>query len=278
MKTSFKTALAVMCSVSLMCGCASNGQNSRGAQYELNKRAAFAYSWMENSAEYRALCYQTYNAAYARIKDSLKDKSSKPRAIILDLDETVINNIPAEATVNAFIKDSKDFGKNWDLWESLGRAEAMPGATEFLQKVDKLGVNIFYVSNRSCKNLEATQKNLKNLKFPLKNEVKCKDNSSNKKLRFEKIANEYNVVAYLGDNANDFPINLYGVYSTERSKSVDKNSSLFGVKYFVLPNPVYGDWYHQMQPNFFRNSSEKMVEYVDASVKQDKKLKEEMLK
>jgi 5'-nucleotidase (lipoprotein e(P4) family) len=261
----------------MLCGC-SNGVNNSNASAELYKRNVLAISWMENSAEYRALCYQAYNGAYEHIKASLKQKSSKPRAIILDLDETVINNIPAEATINAVAKNGKEFNDAWLAWESMASADAMPGAAEFLKKVDKLGVDIFYVSNRSCMNVEFTNKNLKALKFPFKNSVKCKDNTSNKKLRFDKVLEKYNVVAFLGDNATDFPINIYGVSGDDRNKIVDKNSNQFGVKYFVLPNPVYGEWYSQIDPNLLKQSHKKMVELVDKSVKDEPVLKEAISK
>ncbi|SKA62133.1 5'-nucleotidase, lipoprotein e(P4) family [Succinivibrio dextrinosolvens DSM 3072] len=277
MKSFSKALIVCACSAAMMCGC-SNGVNNSNASAELYKRNVLAISWMENSAEYRALCYQAYNGAYEHIKASLKQKSSKPRAIILDLDETVINNIPAEASINSVIKDGQSFNDSWLSWESMARADAMPGAVEFLKKVDKLGVDIFYVSNRSCRNVEFTNKNLKALKFPFKNAVKCKDNTSNKKVRFDNVMEKYNVVAFLGDNATDFPINIYGVSGDDRNKLVDKNSNQFGVKYFVLPNPVYGEWYSQIDPNLLKQSHKKMVELVDKSVKHEPVLKEAISK
>lgn len=276
MKKFSKALMVCACSAAILCGCSSQSANNASA--ELYKRNVLAMSWMENSAEYRALCYQAYNGAYEHIKASLKQKSSKPRAIILDLDETVINNIPAEATINSVIKDGKSFNDSWMAWESLARADAMPGAVEFLKKVDKLGVDIFYVSNRSCRNVEFTNKNLKALKFPFKNAVKCKDNTSNKKARFDKVMEKYNVVAFLGDNATDFPINIYGVSGDDRNRLVDKNSNQFGMKYFVLPNPVYGEWYSQIDPNLLKQSHKKMVELVDKSVKNEPVLKEAISK
>ena len=279
MKNMNRAMVVLACSVSFLCGCSSQvAKKGDEGVTELYQRNVLALSWMQNAAEYRALCYQAYNGAYDHIKASLKQKTDKPHAIILDLDETVIDNIAAEATINAVAKDGKEFNDDWLAWESMASADAMPGASEFLKKVDKLGVQIFYVSNRSCMNVDFTNKNLKNLKFPMKNNIKCKDNTSNKKARFDKILEKYNVVAFLGDNATDFPISIYGVSGLDRNKIVDKNSSQFGVKYFVLPNPVYGEWYSQIDPNLLKQSKKKMVELVDKSVKTDSALKKAISK
>lgn len=279
MKNLNKTLMVLACSVSLLCGCSSQAtKKGDDATTELYQRNVLALSWMQNAAEYRALCYQAYNGAYEHVKASLKQKTDKPRAIILDLDETVIDNIPAEATINEVARNGKDFNDYWLAWESMASANAMPGAAEFLKKVDKLGVQIFYVSNRSCMNVDFTNKNLKSLKFPMKNKIRCKDNTSNKKARFDKILEKYNVVAFLGDNATDFPISIYGVNGEDRNKIVDKNSSQFGVKYFVLPNPVYGEWFSQIDPNLLKQSHSKMVELVDKSVKNEPALKKAISK
>ncbi|SFS73908.1 5'-nucleotidase, lipoprotein e(P4) family [Succinivibrio dextrinosolvens] len=279
MKNLNKTLMVLACSVSLLCGCSSQAtKKGDDATTELYQRNVLALSWMQNAAEYRALCYQAYNGAYEHVKASLKQKTDKPRAIILDLDETVIDNIPAEATINEVARNGKDFNDYWLAWESMASANAMPGAAEFLKKVDKLGVQIFYVSNRSCMNVDFTNKNLKSLKFPMKNKIRCKDNTSNKKARFDKILEKYNVVAFLGDNVTDFPISIYGVNGEDRNKIVDKNSSQFGVKYFVLPNPVYGEWFSQIDPNLLKQSHSKMVELVDKSVKNEPALKKAISK
>jgi 5'-nucleotidase (lipoprotein e(P4) family) len=279
MKNLNKTLMVLACSVSLLCGCSSQAtKKGDDATTELYQRNVLALSWMQNAAEYRALCYQAYNGAYEHVKASLKQKTDKPRAIILDLDETVIDNIPAEATINEVARNGKDFNDYWLAWESMASANAMPGAAEFLKKVDKLGVQIFYVSNRSCMNVDFTNKNLKSLKFPMKNKIRCKDNTSNKKARFDKILEKYNVVAFLGDNATDFPISIYGVNGEDRNKIVDKNSSQFGVKYFVLPNPVYGEWFSQIAPNLLKQSHSKMVDLVDKSVKNEPALKKAISK
>ena len=55
-----------------------------------------AQVWTQNSAEYRALCYQAFNTARLNLDSFLSSdkKFNKPLAIITDVDETVLDNSP----------------------------------------------------------------------------------------------------------------------------------------------------------------------------------------
>ena len=53
---------------------------------------------MQTSAEFRALCYQAFNLARMNLDAFLvSHKSPKPVAVIIDADETVIDNSAYEA-------------------------------------------------------------------------------------------------------------------------------------------------------------------------------------
>jgi|GEM_PF-303538 len=68
-----------------------------------------ALLWMRTSAEYRALCYQGYNAALMAIDRAQANpaaRSGKPLAIVLDCDETVTDNTRAMAAAAAAGKDN----------------------------------------------------------------------------------------------------------------------------------------------------------------------------
>ncbi len=47
----------------------------------------------------------------------------------------------------------------------------------------------------------------------------------------------------IGDNLTDFSL-LYDEQSSDKRKSVvmNKHYKKFGTEYFMLPNPMYGDW------------------------------------
>jgi len=202
--------------------------------------------WMRTSAEYRALAYQGYNVAMNAVKMAVTDPSHqrKPLAIVLDADETVVDNtkLMGESIVNG----NGRFDAPW--WRQAvhqGKSQAMPGAVEFLNEVYKQGVEIFYVSNRYAPvNLDVTIQNFKELGFPSvdKDHVLLFEKDSDKQPRFDMIAKKYYVVVYMGDNAGDFPIGTKGKTLAERNAIIDAHKEDFGTTFVVFPNPAYGSW------------------------------------
>ena len=202
--------------------------------------------WMRTSAEYRALAYQGYNVAINAVKMAVTDPSHqrKPLAIVLDADETVVDNtkLMGESIVNG----NGRFDAPW--WRQAvhqGKSQAMPGAVEFLNEVHKQGVEIFYVSNRYAPvNLDVTIQNFKELGFPSvdKDHVLLFEKDSDKQPRFDMIAKKYYVVVYMGDNAGDFPIGTKGKTLAERNAIIDNHKEDFGTTFVVFPNPAYGSW------------------------------------
>ena len=215
------------------------------SQEDLNDELMMAVGWMQNSAEYRELCYQAYNVALLQVKQAVANhkQGDKPLAIVLDADETVLDNSAFEAGL--IDTDGAYSTKTWTEWCAAGEALAMPGATEYLQAVDKLGVQIFYVTNRSMDTqYEGSAANMKALGFPQidKQHMLFKTTTSNKQPRYDAIEQKYDVVVYMGDNAGDLPIGTYHKKQTMRNAIIDANKNKFGLKYIVLPNPSYGDW------------------------------------
>ena len=202
--------------------------------------------WMRTSAEYRALAYQGYNVAMNAVKMAVTDPSHqrKPLAIVLDADETVVDNtkLMGESIVNG----NGRFDAPW--WRQAvyqGKSQAMPGAVEFLNEVHKQGVEIFYVSNRYAPvNLDVTIQNFKELGFPSvdKDHVLLFEKDSDKQPRFDAIAKKYYVILYMGDNAGDFPIGTKGKTLAERNGIIDAHKEDFGTTFVVFPNPAYGSW------------------------------------
>lgn len=246
-----KKNLVVAAAIGLAC-LAGSPTSYASPQSELNDELIMAVAWMQNSAEYRELCYQAYNIALERVETAVKNHKAgdKPLAIVLDADETVIDNSAVEAglvgTDNAY--NSKD----WNEWCNAAVALAMPGAAEYLQAVDKLGVEIFYVSNRKLSQVPATAKNFKALGFPQADakHMIFKDDTGNKMPRFARVMADYDVVVFMGDNAGDLPIGTYGKGQTDRNALVDAHRAEFGRRFIALPNPSYGDWEAALQPEW----------------------------
>ena len=227
--------------------------NNVAAQEALNQKQQYQAEtetmgllWMRTSAEYRALAYQGYNVAMNAVKMAVTDPSHqrKPLAIVLDADETVVDNtkLMGESIVNG----NGRFDAPW--WRQAvhqGKSQAMPGAVEFLNEVHKQGVEIFYVSNRYAPvNLDVTIQNFKELGFPSvdKDHVLLFEKDSDKQPRFDMIAKKYYVIVYMGDNAGDFPIGTKGKTLAERNSIIDAHKEDFGTTFVVFPNPAYGSW------------------------------------
>ena len=227
--------------------------NDVAAQEALNQKQQYQAEtetmgllWMRTSAEYRALAYQGYNVAMNAVKMAVTDPSHqrKPLAIVLDADETVVDNtkLMGESIVNG----NGRFDAPW--WRQAvyqGKSQAMPGAVEFLNEVHKQGVEIFYVSNSYAPvNLDVTIQNFKELGFPSvdKDHVLLFEKDSDKQPRFDMIAKKYYVIVYMGDNAGDFPIGTKGKTLAERNSIIDAHKEDFGTTFVVFPNPAYGSW------------------------------------
>ena len=77
----------------------------------IRKSLIMSTLWQTTSAEYRALAYQAYNIARLRLDEDLKIKRTQKRAIIVDADETVLDNSPFEISI---IVDGAEFYKDFD--------------------------------------------------------------------------------------------------------------------------------------------------------------------
>ena len=217
-----------------------------------------AVLWMQTSAEFTALASSAYHQAKLAIDVGLKNKkwtaaleqteaySKLPPAIILDVDETVLNNLPFQAQL---IKEQKEFNQEtWTQWIKKASAVPVPGASEFLAYAASRGVTIFYVTNREATQEADTRINLEKYKLPLrsdidvilsKNENEWK--SSDKTARRSYVSKNFRILALVGDDLGDF---VTGAYDTpeKRVEVAVTNNAYWGSKWFLIPNPVYGSW------------------------------------
>ena len=232
-----------------------SAMQSTGADNEYQVAATL---YMQKAGEYRALTYQAFNVARWQLDQDLKGKTKndipkverkRPRAIMVDIDETVLDNSPDQARR---IVNRQPFDlKSWYAWGEMRKAKAVPGAVDFLNYAVSKGVKIFYVSNRDEPQKQATIDNLKNVGF---NDV-GPDNvllrqlgadgkavTSSKEPRREMIRQKYRIVFFMGDNLDDHSNTYERKSIADRFAEVDKNRELFGKKYILLPNAMYGTW------------------------------------
>ncbi|EAN6152594.1 5'-nucleotidase, lipoprotein e(P4) family [Salmonella enterica] len=230
--------------LSIFLSACTNSKESVDLQKVLSNQNESAVLWMQMSGEYKALAYQAFNVA--RIVFDSKEKFKKgKKAVIVDLDETMIDNSPYSAWQIAM---SQPYSSDtWSKWVENRNASAIPGAVDFARYVTAHNGTVFYVSNRSQDNFVATAANLNKVGFPSVSKetllLRQAGNNSDKSNRFQKIKEDgYQVILYIGDNLNDFPQRSYHKSAAERSQFVSDNKDKFGVDYVILPNPVYGDW------------------------------------
>jgi len=198
------------------------------------------------AAEYEALAYQAYNIASYRIlevKNKYPDKTNL--AVVLDIDETILDNSPYQAKL---IQDNISYDSCWNEWCNSARARAIPGALSFLQLADSLGFTIFYLSNRKDSFVKkGTIENMKKHNFPQTDEdhFLLRTISSSKEARRQKIEVNYEIVLLCGDNLGDFYEDAENV--KDRSKEVSEFKKEFGEKFIVLPNAMYGNWVNALK-------------------------------
>ncbi|MFT3744959.1 MAG: 5'-nucleotidase, lipoprotein e(P4) family [Pyrinomonadaceae bacterium] len=207
--------------------------------------------YMQKAAEYRALAYQAFNLARWQLDADLdkknvkklpKDQQKRARAIVVDIDETVLDNSPSQALS---IKNKTPFNLNeWYAWGEMRKAKAIPGAVDFLNYAVSKGVKIFFVSNRDEVQKQATMDNLKNAGFTdvSAENVVLRTTESTKEPRRLAISQKYRIVLLMGDNLDDLSNVFERKSVTDRFAEVDKVKNDWGKHWIVLPNAMYGTW------------------------------------
>lgn len=221
-----------------------------------------AVAWVQRAAEYRALTAQTYQAARFALDQALRDKTSTaaieqagvdrkklkrlPPAIILDLDETVLDNTPYQVgLILAGPPWDRFTDPAWQAWVDRAKSKALPGVREFLSYANAKKVAVFYVTNRVCEASnpkDPTVTVLRNEQLPFAPErLLCKKETSNKTPRRTAIAATHRITLLFGDDLNDF-VHTDSAELAARDAAADAHRDKWGRQWFVLPNPMYGSW------------------------------------
>jgi len=206
-----------------------------------------AVLWQQTSGERRALSYQAFTLARMMLdRDlSMNRRNRMRRAIIVDLDETIIDNTPNQARM---VKDGAPYtADSFTAWANRAECTAIPGALEFLRYANSRGVRVFYITNRKQNEREGTARNLRSLGFPNVNDetllIRPPDGRLSKEPRRRVVSARYHVVLLMGDDLNDFAAVFEDSKTIDtRIASVERNKNQFGTRFIVLPNPMYGNW------------------------------------
>jgi len=212
-----------------------------------------AVLWQATSAEHKAIALQTYALAGRNLDSAIADPTwtaaleqterfeTLPAAIILDIDETVLDNSPYNVQVVSQLREySRKSFKDWCL---KAEAPAVPGVQAFLTGAVKKRVSVFYVSARTEDLRTCTIENLRHLDLPVADEessilLDVGDSKSDERRR---VAETHRILLLIGDNLNDF---VDGSRATPKQRSIlaRRYAKKWGNAWIILPNPMYGHW------------------------------------
>ena len=210
----------------------------------LSEQNTMSVLWFQRAGEAKGLYYQGYNIGRMRMDQFMSKKKGRNNlkpAIVLDIDETILDNSPHQAW---YVMAGRRIPFNWNEWFKRSEAKPLPGAIEFLQYANSLGVEIYYISNRYQSQKDATIKNLQSVGAPQADSnhvLLLQPDEIGKETRRSQVARTHEVVLLFGDNLGDFR-GFDRLSVLERNKAVDKYREEFGKKLILFPNPMYGDW------------------------------------
>ena len=235
--------IAAIVTILLMTGCSTEqATNGETVDYDKNEHYVMAVLWFQTAAEARALYYQAFDLAEMKLDEALQSQTSGENlAVIVDIDETVLDNSPYYAEL---IKTNQEYPVGWAEWIDLAEAKPLPGAKDFLDYTASCGVEVFYVSNRFESQRDTTIENLASVGFPYADDdhLYLREMESSKESRRQAISENYEIILLIGDNVNDFADVFDKKLVPDRAAEVDSLKDEFGNRFIVLPNPMYGSW------------------------------------
>ena len=239
--------------------------------------------WVRNSSEFRAASVAAYRSAGFALMRGLADStwtaeptqaadiSGLPPAVVMDIDETVLDNSEPQAAMLRAGTCFDEFPRAWDDWVAERRAPAIPGAADFIrfarQARDGQGraVRIFFITNRECApragndaacpqqddtqaNLEALGLGSASLADDLMLKGELPDWDGEKLARRQAVARTHRIVLNVGDDLADFLPGVRRASVAERDRARCMHHGEWGLRWFIVPNPMYGSWLVALGP------------------------------
>jgi 5'-nucleotidase (lipoprotein e(P4) family) len=230
-----------------------------------------AVAWSQTAIEHDLIYLQTYRDAESRLLAAMKDrnwdalakddravpsKGLKP-AVVLDIDETVLDNLPYQARL---VRSGGEYNEaDWAAWCKEEIARALPGVVEFTQFAARHGIAVIYISNRAKDLDQVTLSNLRKVGLPVSGPEAflglgtfvedCEQIGTEKGCRRQLISRKYRVLMQFGDQIGDF-VTVLANNAEGRRKAMAPYMDWVGSRWFVLPNTTYGSW----EPALFNNN------------------------
>jgi len=192
--------------------------------------------WTSRSDEYRFTCLGLYNAAFNRLREAVTG-FKEPWAVVMDVDDTCLSS----SKYRNFKKRWRTlfYRPRWSDWCRKGEDPAVPGAADFTQRIRELGGKVVLITGRSEDLRGPTEKNLRKEGFiydallmsgPGRSKsawrTKVETGQAVRELKPVKI------VMLIGDQRSDFPSEATALTRSDE----------WGKKFFLIPNPMNGDW------------------------------------
>lgn len=225
-----------------------------------------AVLWMQTSAEYKTLCLQTYDQAWSQLDNMLSkakhdndvisaaieqhgfNTDKLPYAVILDVDETVLDNSPMWGKL---IQSGTGYSlEKWVQWVNKESAEFVPGAEEFINKARAASVEVIFITNRSKEQERHTINDLQPLIVTDSQILTSGEKETffstpwtgEKSLRRTSVSKKYWIIGMIGDDLGDFIPDIRTMKPEQRIIEAAKYQQRFGSQWFLMPNPIYGSW------------------------------------
>lgn len=262
----YKTLASALLAACLLGGCVSTNVHAPvvATQADFSADNLNAVAWSQTAIEYKLIYREVYRDARERLLTAQADPSwdalahddrgnipvagLKP-AVVLDIDETVLDNSPYQARM---IRDHTTYNETtWAAWCREETAKALPGALAFTQYAAAHDIAVIYISNRVTALDAPTLANLRKLGFPVASDAillslgtvvpGCTQKGSDKGCRRKLVAENYRVLMQFGDALGDF-VNISSNTLAGRTAAMAPYLEWIGERWFVLPNPTYGSW------------------------------------
>ncbi|QJI12702.1 acid phosphatase [Pseudomonas sp. ADAK22] len=221
-----------------------------------------AVLWTQTSIEHELIYRQLFANATRQLDVALADPTwdalpfpprnltGLPPAVVVDIDETLLDNVPLNA--RDIINNQVYSYDRWNTWVDQAKAQALPGAVAFLQAAEQKGIKVYYLTNREHSQVAATVANLRLRGFPVDSDQQvlaastptghCESAGYGKNCRRQWVANHARVLLMAGDSLGDFVQAEHNTLADQR-KAVAPYVNWLGQRWFLLPNPSYGNWY-----------------------------------
>ncbi len=221
-----------------------------------------AVLWTQTSIEHELIYRQLFANATRQLDVALADPTwdalpfprrnltGLPPAVVVDIDETLLDNVPLNA--RDIINNQVYSYARWNTWVEQAKAQALPGAVAFLQAAEQKGIKVYYLTNREHSQVAATVANLRLRGFPVESDEQvlaastptghCESAGYGKNCRRQWVASHARVLLMAGDSLGDFVQAEHNTLADQR-KAVAPYVNWLGQRWFLLPNPSYGNWY-----------------------------------